>query len=385
VNKRWEFQDSNWFADFPTAAEKIAWFYQHGRDTTVDGVIAVNASVLERVLNVLGPLSSEKFGLELSSSDALTKIQKQVEVDYDRTENKPKEIIDELAQQVLGRTQELNTVSAVRLAVELNEALTQKEILVYLRNGEGKSIGLSDFGWTGDVEQTKAGEDYLLVVNANVGGNKTDARMTQNIEHQTVVQGDGSMVDTVMITRENMGQDGEEFYGGNNIDYLRVYVPQGSELIDAGGFNYPPEGMFKVPEDWYQTDADLADVEKEEGIHTKTGTRITLEFNKTAFGNWVITPPGGKSVVYFTYKLPFTTSIGEKSKNYSSYSLLAQKQSGVESKFVTRIIYPQGWRPVWGAGNDMDLASNGAEYSGDLKGDKALGVVMEREIKNLKF
>jgi hypothetical protein len=33
----------------------------------------------------------------------------------------------------------------------------------------------------------------------------------------------------------------------------------------------------------------------------------------------------------------------------------------------------------------MDLASNGAEYSGDLKGDKALGVVMEREIKNLKF
>jgi len=379
VNKRWEFQDSNWFPDFPTAAEKMAWFYQHGRNTTVDGVIAVNASVLERLLGVLGPLVSDKFGLELSSSDALSKIQKQVEVDYDREENRPKEIIGELAQQILNRTQELNSLSAVRLAAELNEALSQKEILVYLRDGECQTVGFDDFGWTGSVEQTKNNQDYLLAINANVGGNKTDARVTQTIEHQAVMQDDGTMIDSVVITRENNSREGEEFYGGNNIDYLRVYVPQGSELIDAGGFNYPPEGMFKVPEHWYQIDADLTRVEKEKGIQTKTGTRITSEFNKTVFGNWVITPPGEKSIVYFTYKLPFRVSTNDASKDYSSYSLLVQKQSGVDGKFATRIIYPQGWQPVWGTSKDLDLASNGAEYNGELDSDKALGVVMERK------
>ena len=38
------------------------------------------------------------------------------------------------------------------------------------------------------------------------------------------------------------------FYGGNNVDYVRVYVPEGAELLDAGGFNYPPEEVFNVPE-----------------------------------------------------------------------------------------------------------------------------------------
>ena len=39
------------------------------------------------------------------------------------------------------------------------------------------------------------------------------------------------------------------------------------------------------------------------GIDNKTGTRITAEFGKTVFGNWVTTNPGGESEIYFIYKL----------------------------------------------------------------------------------
>ena len=44
---------------------------------------------LERLLRVLGPMQSEKFGWKLRA-DALNKIQKQVEVDYDKKKTSQK-------------------------------------------------------------------------------------------------------------------------------------------------------------------------------------------------------------------------------------------------------------------------------------------------------
>ncbi len=78
-NKRWEFQDANWFPDFPASAEKILWFYRHSRKVTADGVIAINASVLERMLGLMGPIKDAKRDLTISSDNALPLIQKMVE------------------------------------------------------------------------------------------------------------------------------------------------------------------------------------------------------------------------------------------------------------------------------------------------------------------
>jgi len=404
VDNRWEFQDANWFPDFAASAEKMAWFYEQGRGTTVDGVIAINASVLERILAVLGPIQNEKYNMELSSGDALGKIQQYVEEDYDHAVYQPKQILEDLANELLDHTKEINAMSAVRLVSELSSAFGQKEIQIYLRHDDMEMQKLREFGWTGEIAKNSSAQDYLMVVNANIGGLKTDAKINQTIEHQAVVQEDGSVVDTVMITRINNGGADEKFYGGNNVNYLRVYVPSGSELIEAGGFNYPPEELFKVSEDWYKIDKDLANLEKEVGVHSRTGTRITNEFGKTAFGNWVITPPGEKSVVYFTYRLPFgvikrtvapidlDNNIWQKAQKfilasandseYSTYSILVQKQSGIDSEFSTKIIYQAGWQPLWREGTDLDLAINGGEYSGILKTDKALGLIMEKVIEN---
>jgi len=103
VASRWEFQDANWFPDFAASAQKMEWFYEHGRKTSVDGVIAINASVLERFLRVIGPVTTtEKYGLLLDADSALTQIQTVVETGADKKENKPKLIISELLSQFLG-------------------------------------------------------------------------------------------------------------------------------------------------------------------------------------------------------------------------------------------------------------------------------------------
>lgn len=393
-NKRWEFQDGNWFSDFSASARKLEWFYEHGRNATVDGVIAINASVLQTLLSIIGPLESVEHNLTISAADALEKLQYKVEVDYDKEKNRPKEVLASLAGQFIGQMGNVDKVQVVKLLVALNESMRKKDIQVFF-NDPNIQAKFKVFGWTGELEKINNFQDYLMVVDANLQGQKSDAKIEQVIEHQAEVQTDGSVIDTVVVRRQHKGEVGELFYGSNNVNYLRLYVPLGAELIDAGGFNYPPEEAFKVPEVNYQDDLDLQQQEKEISIHNKTGTRITEEFGKTAFGNWIMTAPGETSEVYFKYRLPFklpltperrTTlansvkgilNVAEKSA--SRYSIVVQKQSGITSNFISSMIYPDGWLVLWGLNDELQLVRNGATYQGELNSDLVLGVVAEKE------
>lgn len=393
VNARWEFQDANWFPDFPASAQKAAWFYEHSRGATVDGVIAVNASVLERLLHTIGPIKNDQYGVVLSATNALDTLQTIVESGPDKAKNQPKAIIGSVLNQILSNHLEPSAEQLVPLITELFAALTQKEIQIYTTDAKAQ-VQFAALGWTGEITKTAANQDYLLVVNTNLNGGKTDSRIVDTVEHQAVVQADGSVVDTVIIRRKHTGQaDPSSLYGLANSSYLRVYVPRGAELLKASGFIYPDENRFKVPEKWYKTDTDLAGTETERGFHVESGTRITEEFGKTAFGNWITTQPGEETEVWFTYKLPFTiaptysesrtaaTSAWERlvpSSPASRYTLLIQKQSGTNTEYSTQIIYPNNFIPTWHSRDDYELGTNGARWSGTLLTDELFGVVVKK-------
>lgn len=387
VNARWHAHDANYWPDFEASAKKIQWFYENSRGATVDGVIAVNADVFTEVLQVLGPIESEEFGLVFEADDALDVLQKQVEVDYDKEENKPKEVIGSLTAELL--EQEYETLDVVRLLSVWHRALQTKDIQIQVNDTEQQELFRS-FGWTGDVAAVEQEQDYLMVVNTNVQGQKSDAKINQHIDHQVIVREDGTALATVVVERTHTGEAGEQFFGAANINYLRVYVPKGATLLEASGFQYPPEEAFKVPATWAEKDADAALHEKEERIHPNSGTQVMESFDKTVFGNWMITSPGETSKAYFTYELPFlviseqapAVTLSEKlverfAVPASTYSLLVQKQSGVNSTFDTKVIYPEGWSPVWVSDSDIDLALNGTTYSSELKTDITLGSAFE--------
>lgn len=395
LNNRWEFQDANWFPDWKASAEKIGWFYEHGRGSTVDGVIAINSSVLERVLRVLGPLQANH--LIFSEENVVESLQYEVEEGYDKDTEQPKEILAVMLSNLLEDLKNINPSSIMSLLTEAHDALVKKEILVYMAD-DGAQDKLRSFGWTGELTAVGPAQDYLNIVNTNIQGQKSDAKIEQKIIHEAVVDDNRNIIDTVIVERSHGGELGEMFYGSANIDYVRVYVPEGALLIEAGGFNFPPEDAFRVPETWYKDDADLAFYEKEVGVHIESGTRITNEFGKTVFGNWVITPPGETSVFYFKYKLPFKAPVSETptsnidkwqsafipsiNKKTSRYSLLVQKQPGSESQFNSTIIYPPEWAPVWKSDDEINLAQNGAVYEALLDTDKVIGIAVLSDVNN---
>ena len=390
TNKRWEFQDANWFPDFSASAQKILWFYRHSRNVTADGVIAINASVLERLLAITGPISDEKRGLTISADSALSTIQKVVETGPEKTDHKPKQILSDLAPQFITHFQNSKPKDLVPLLMNLQDALSKKEIQAYFVDSNAQSA-VEQMGWSGKILPTKSNQDYLAVFNTNIHGQKSDAKIQQTISHQAIIDSDGTILDTVVISRTHTGQAQEEMYGTENIDYLRVYVPQGSELVSATGFTWPDEASFYVPENFYKKDEFLSQTETEIKIDEHTGTRITNEFGKTAFGNWVITSPGQTSQIQFTYRLPFKitdlsnvdNNVWQKfinDKKFDYYQLVVQKQSGIESKFDSQIILPSNWQASHQEGENIELAQNGANIpTFVLSTDHVWGLVIKNK------
>lgn len=393
VNNRWEFQDANWFPDFAASAQKIEWFFEQGRHSTVDGVIALNGSVLERLLRVVGPLSEDRFGLVLSSDTVLSQLEQVVESETARESGKPKTVLADLLAEIMDALQAVEPRDIVRLLAELHGALDESEIQVFFNDSELEKT-FRRYGWTGEITPTTPGQDYLGIVHSNLQGQKSDRDIEEIVDHQVVVGPDGTVEDTVVIQRSHRGAPGEALYGVPNTSYVRLYVPEGSVLLDAGGFTFPPEEAFHVPEPWYTEDTDRERLEQNEGTHVKTGTQITREFGKTVFGNWMRTNPGETSEVFFTYRLPFKISMNSArsttaswqsvflpstAKQFSSYHAYIEKQSGTHTRVTSRVIYPTGWTPVWKSDERMDLAKNGAEMSFLLTTDQSIGLGMEHD------
>lgn len=391
-NKRWEFQDSNWFPDFPASAQKMLWFYRHARQVTADGVIAINATVLERLLSIIGPVHNTERALTLDSSNAVVAIQKIVEEGPEKADHKPKQIISDLAPLFIDYILNSKPEHITPLLLNLSEALEKKEIQAYFVDEEVENT-IKTYGWSGQILPTKNNQDYLMAVNTNIQGQKSDAYIIQNISHQAEVAEDGSIINTVIITREHTGSQGEKLYGQTNINYLRLYVPLGSELISAGGFTWPDERSFRAPDAWTKKDEFLLEKENEIGFDDETGTRLSEEFGKTVFGNWIIIDPGETGQVFFKYRLPFKVNVAQNesgknilkklvSENYdtSGYQLIVQKQSGQKAMFESQVIYPSSWFPGWYDGNNSVLAGNGLIIKrSSLEADSIWSLVMKKQ------
>jgi hypothetical protein len=369
----------------------MLWFYRHSRNLTADGVIAINADVLNRLLSIIGPVADQNRDLVIDKDNAISTIQNIVEFGPEKKDHKPKQILSDLAPVFIENFKKMKAQAVLPLLTNLSEALQEKEIQAYFVDDTTQNT-MKEFGWSGEITKTNSDQDYLFVVNTNIQGQKSDAKIKQNVSHQAVIQPDGTILNSVVITRDT-GTDGESLYGQTNIDYLRIYVPEGSELVRASGFTWPDEKAFKVPESWYKKDEALTKFETEIDTDDQSGTRISQEFGKTTFGNWIITEPGQTTQVQFTYKLPFkaweeggTSNLNNWAKIFQSqnpiskYQLIAQKQSGVNSDFESQVIYPEGWSPIWQDGRDLTVATNGIAIKNiKLSTDQIWVLVMQKQ------
>ena len=380
ISAGWSLHDSNWYPDFPTSAEKAIFFYEKTGGPTVDGVVTVTPTVMERLLEVLGPIDMPEYGVTISAENFIPIVQEQVEEKYDKTENNPKKILSDLSTEIFSRVASLDSHHSIERVIDtFMRGLDEKHVLVYVRHPEIRAI-IDASGWSGKLLETD--KDYVSVVHSNINGYKTDGVMQETLAHRSEIMSDGSVVDTLSITRHHGGGNTPyEWWNKVNADYLRVYVPLGSRLISVKGttWEFPPE-----PLDYnalgFRRDRQVEEEEGNTRIHEVSGTRISEENGKTVFGAWVYVSPGESGTVELTYTLPFKLDTNRiRQGEAERFSILYQKQSGtVGSAFSSEIRFPDTWNSVWQTGGDLVPYERSIVSHGTLAVDHFVGTAFTR-------
>lgn len=376
INTRFEFQDSNWFPDFPASAETAMRLYELAHGATVDGVIAINTKMLEGLLDIMGPMISVRDQSTIARDTVVAQIYADIQ------KNKaagvaPKQLIATLGPHLVQELTNAAPAEIIQLVHLFNTARNRKDILVYAKD-EPAEKELHALAWDGAIDQNHR-QDYLMAIHTNIGGGKTDALMQQKIVERIEIQADGYARKQVTIARTHTGEPGVH---PTNRDYLRVYVPRGSTLIAASGFEQPPETVFHAPETWYDEHPLLAE-ESRATYDAKSGVKMYREFEKTVFAGWVLTAPGETSTIQLDYLLskrvfePATFARRFLTQRPSfSFEMHTIKQPGAQNtELITSLYLPPDWEPIWLTSDKLELGKNVIVRRAMLDEDQFVGLV----------
>ncbi len=377
VRGTWQLQDANWFFDFPTSARKIMWFLKESGGPETHGLVALNSDVVIELLKITGPIELSKYGKVLTADNFMRETQAAVEIEYDRNINRPKQFIADLAPELFIRLLNLEGGDLVKLSALVNASLLNRGLQLYSTdpNIQAQFIKL---GWAGEIQTTPT--DYLAIVRTNIGGGKTDAVIKEKIRHHLEISPTGELIVRLSLTRQHQGEARDTFESRRNVTYLRFYVPAGSQLLATQGFTPPPLNYYRpIPEE-AEDDIYLKLIEKEIVYDIFSGTRITEEFGKTVFANWLSVSPGEKKTVELVYRLPWKLKPGPTWQDLRRYAVLFQRQSGVKPlDFVSEITWPENFRLRWQESSRQPyLSNNKMEFRSDWQQDDFYGIILEK-------
>ena len=291
--RKWKFRDANFFPDFPSSVEKVKYFYRlAGGNNDFDGVIAVNATVLNDILEITGPVSVPGYPGAYTSDNAILKLEEQVEVDFQfqgiNVQDR-KLILKKMAAIIVEELSSLSNVSKV--ADLVFEELRNKDVQFYFEDTEMQALA-EKVGWAGRVNQEWDG-DYLMAVDANLGALKSDYYIDREMIYNVdlTVEKPTATLEIIYTHKATYGDWRTTDYHS----YLRVYTPLGTELVSREMVSYP---------------------------------NIQENHGRQYFGFICHTIMNDQTIAKIVYTLP-------DSFNEDNYKLLIQKQSGVGEVPVT--------------------------------------------------
>ncbi|HUW24313.1 MAG TPA: DUF4012 domain-containing protein [Patescibacteria group bacterium] len=325
-------RDMNLSPDF---AESMKLFMGHYQENVagakkVDGVIAVDTKMLVALIKVLGPIGVPEWGTFTAETDKRCDCP-QVVYRLEEIADKPVSTLNTSRKAVIGPLMHSILANAFnspksKMADLFKAGLTavqEKHLLLYLFDEKSQKAAEA-FNLAGRIREYDG--DYQLLVDTNFAGAKSNLFISQKIEEKIEVAGDGQVTKTLNITYNNPfpASDCGLLSGGlclNGLyrDWIRLYVPKGSELIEMTGSEIKPN------------------------VYEEAGKTVFEGF----YGDKYPLRPQSVTKVSFKYKLPFKAGKGKP------YKLLIQKQAGVEKY-------------------DLVIDFNGKKEEFELRGDKEL-------------
>ena len=296
-------RDANLSPDFATSAQKFESFYKTIPGLPeVDGIISIDTEFVSSLLEFTGPIKLEKIGETFSAekneygvSDFFYKMELYAQQIF-RGSSERKSFIGDLMNEIIDRVLKAPPEKFESLTQIFVKDVEEKHIQFYFKNKTAQEF-VRKFDAAGEIKNYEG--DYLHVNNSNFAGLKANAFIDYKIEQDIVTSKDGTVTKKVGITLTNTSNKLVGWLNSNYRNWMRVYVPQGSKII-----NKEVQADFKESKD----------------------------LDKTVFEGFSITSPLTSSKSTFSYELPFKVKPGQ------DYKMLIQKQAGtISTKMIIRL------------------------------------------------
>lgn len=304
----WHLRDMNLSADFTAAMDVFLPNYKEVAGyKDFDGVIAMDTQIVVDLLKVLGPVGVAGWGTydaEIIKECDCPQVVYKME-DY---ATRPTYYIKENRKGMIGPLMHsiiLNVMNSPKklwpqfIDIMLAD-IKAKHLMFYFPDDEPMQAAADAFNASGRVKEFEG--DYFYLNDTNFAGAKSNLYVEQEIDQQIEAASDGTITKTVAITYTNPqpASDCNLESGGlclNGIlrDWVRLYVPEGSELVEVLGSNI-----------------DRA---------------ANKDLGKTVFEAFIELRPESRTKLIFKYRLPF--------KQSGNYRLLIQKQPGAKNHHYT--------------------------------------------------
>lgn len=314
----WFLRDSNWSPNFPTSAQRAAWFIDKELGQTIDGVVALDLNLVKQILAGTGEVNLVDFNQTITADNLYEKAQTAAEGDFFPGSRAKKNFLAALAKTLLLRITEDPKKNLLVLGRAAFTSLDERHLALWTTD-EKINVFLRQAGWDGSVKNVFCGQketgcipDYLQVVEANLGVNKANYFLdrTSSLEVTLGVQKISHML---TISYKNRSRAGV-WPGGDYKNYIRLFVPRNTSLVSASLKN--PIGEKE----------ETLDINREE------------EAGKAVFGAPFFVPAGEEREFSITWETPTP-----EFKSKGELLFLWQKQAGTENDPVwLNIALPAG-------------------------------------------
>ncbi len=260
----WVFRDSNWSPDFPLSVRQGLELYRpRGRGGSVDieGVVAFDQWAVRQMVEAVEPVSVPGFEAALTGETVMDYVYQLWAPDEGETKGQwwrqRKSFMRPLAMAVLQRIQggepgsdsDVDWAKLARIALRL---LDEKHVLLYFADPHVESL-LVERGWGGALQAPQG--DYFMVVEANMGFNKVSANIERAFTYEVdlakmppqadvrLTYTNTSMVDYPCKPEARYDGQYEQMMARCYWADLRLYAPEGANLLDATRHPIPAESV----------------------------------------------------------------------------------------------------------------------------------------------
>lgn len=367
--QNWFLRDSNFAVEFPENAARAAYFLRLETGEEVDGVIAVDTLFIEGLLAETGPLKIKDFNKTVGNNNFSEILQSEIENDFFPGSLKKKQLLAAVYKTL---TEHIENDSFLSLSDEVLSSLSGKHLLfAFADSGIQAPFTLANLSgslWDGREEDEGVINDFLGIVEANLGENKVNPFIERQISQETSLQEDGELTSTVSIAYKNTSKKGDRF-GGAYKNYLRFVFP-----FSANAISLKIDGTEKTM---------LPSVEGEEAIAERQRVSSEVfsvdlgeEKGKKTLGMLIEVPQGEAREV----EVVFQTQTGfTRLDPKADYSLRLFKQPGRhEDPYLFKFSFPESYQVVSKSEN-VNTTNDEASAFFLLNEDKELEITLGKK------